>query len=421
MNRRLSLLLLACCVSGPFTGAAAQTATSAPRWVASWAAAPLPYMPAPTPPGAAPPVAAFPAQTTLRQRVFPTVGGDRVRVRFSNLFGTAPLRIAQASVARSTGADAVSPTSLRTLAFNGQPGIVIAPGAEVWSDGIALPVRADQAVAVSFYLEAATPFGTAHHLPPGVSWAATGNATMRATLPGASRPDWNHVVTGLDVASATSTRVVVAFGDSITEGVNAFAPVLTRYPDRLAERLRDPSRNTAAVAVLNAGIAGNRLLSDWVGPSGVGRFERDVLAQSGVTHTVILIGINDIGFVTLNGPPGSPVPAGPPVTAEQISAGVQRLVDAARKQGVKVLLGTLLPVKGSAYGTPENEAVRQAVNRWIRGRQEVDAVIDFDAVMRDPRDPQRLNPAYDSGDHLHPNDAGNAAMAAAIDPRELLE
>ena len=414
--------MLAGCVSGLYAGAAAETATSRTGWVASWAAAPLPYMPAPTPPGAAPPPAAsFPANTTLRQRVFPTVDGERVRVRFSNVFGTAPLRVSQASIARSTGGDAVSPTSLRALSFDGQKGVTIAPGAEAWSDAAPLAVRADQALAVSLYLESATPFGTAHHLPPGVSWATPGNAVMQATLPGASRPDWNHAVTGLDVAGPASARVVVAFGDSITEGVNAFAPVLTRYPDRLAERLRDPARKVAPVAVLNAGIAGNRLLSDWVGPSGLSRFERDVLGQSGVTHTVILIGINDIGFVTLNGPPGSPVPSGPPVTAEQICAGLQRLVDAARKQGVKVLLGTLLPVKGSAYGTPENEAVRQAVNRWIRGRQEVDAVIDFDAVMRDPRDPQRLNPLYDSGDHLHPNDAGNAAMAAAIDPRELRE
>jgi lysophospholipase L1-like esterase len=403
------------------TAATVHAHAAAPHWAASWAAAPMPYMaPAPAP-GAAPPApAAFRAQT-LRQRVFPTVGGERVRVRFSNLFGRAPLHLAAASVARSTGGDAISPGSLQPLRFGGQRNITIAPGAEAWSDAAPVAVRAGQAVAVSFYLDQVTPFGTAHHLPTGATWVAAGNAVARATLQGAQQPDWNHIVTGLDVASAAPTRVVVAFGDSITEGVNAFAPVQTRYPERLAQRLREPASGTAAVAVLNAGIAGNRLLSDWIGPKGLGRFERDVLGQSGVTHTLILIGINDIGFGVLDGPPGSPVPVGAPVSAEMLTAGLQRLVDMARARGVKVLLGTLLPIKGSGYWSPENEALRQAVNRWIRGRQNVDAVVDFDAALRDPRDPQMLNPLYDSGDHLHPGDAGYAAMASAVELRELQE
>ena len=409
--------MLAGCVSGLYAGAAAETATSRTGWVASWAAAPLPYMPAPTPPGAAPPPAAsFPANTTLRQRVFPTVDGERVRVRFSNVFGTAPLRVSQASIARSTGGDAVSPTSLRALSFDGQKGVTIAPGAEAWSDAAPLAVHADQALAVSLYLESATPFGTAHHLPPGVSWATPGNAVMQATLPGASRPDWNHAVTGLDVAGPASARVVVAFGDSITEGVNAFAPVLTRYPDRLAERLRDPARKVAPVAVLNAGIAGNRLLSDWVGPSGLSRFERDVLGQSGVTHTVILIGINDIG---LSMPEGAAGPVRGQPAAQDITAGLESLIQQARARGVKVLLGTLLPFKGAAYWSEEKESRREAVNRWIRSRRNVEAVVDFDAAMRDAADPQVLKAAYDSGDHLHPGNAGYAAMADAIDLRTL--
>lgn len=394
---------------------------AAPRWVASWAAAPTQYLPPAERPGAAPaPPAVFRAQT-LRQRVFPTVDGEQVRVRFSNLFGRAPLHLAEASVARSTGGDAISPGSLQPLRFGGQRSITIAPGAEAWSDAAPVAVRAGQAVAVSFYLDQATPFGTAHHLPTGATWVAAGNAVARATLKGAQQADWNHIVTGLDVAGTAPTRVVVAFGDSITEGVNAFVPVQTRYPERLAQRLREPAAGTAAVAVLNAGIAGNRLLSDWIGPNGLGRFERDVLGQSGVTHTLILIGINDIGFGVQGGPVGSPVPVGAPVSAEMLTAGLQRLVEMARSRGVKVLLGTLLPIKGSGYWSPENEALRQAVNRWIRGRQNVDAVVDFDAALRDPRDPQMLNPLYDSGDHLHPGDAGYAAMASAIELRELQE
>ncbi|MGJ7493460.1 SGNH/GDSL hydrolase family protein [Variovorax sp. RT4R15] len=391
-----------------------------PRWIASWAAAPLQHFPAASAAGAAPPPAMFPAQTTLRQRVFPTVGGDRVRVRFSNLFGTVPLRVAEASAAIGTGGPAVSPATLRPLYFGGRRAITIAPGTEAWSDAAPVAVRAGQAVAVSFYLDEATPFGTAHHLPLSASWAVPGNSVASAKLEGAVQPDWNHIVTGLDVAGAAQARVVVAFGDSITEGVNAFAPVRTRYPDRLAERLREPAKGSATVAVLNAGISGNRLLSDWIGPKGIDRFERDVLGQSGVTHAIILIGINDIGFGALNGPAGSPVPVGGPVSAEQITAGLQRLIDQARAKGVKVLLGTLMPIKGSGYWSADNEARRQAVNRWIRGRQQV-GVVDFDAVMRDPRDPQALNPLYDSGDHLHPGDAGYAAMASAIDLQQLLE
>lgn len=428
MNRRLPfplLLLLAwllscslLLVAGPAT---AQPAADAPRWMTSWAAAPMAWIAAPPSPGAAPPPSAFAARTTVRQRVFPTVGGERVRVRFSNLFGAAPLQLTDASVAQSTGGDAISTGSLQPLRFGGQRGITIAPGAEAWSDAAPLAVRAGQALAVSFFLDQPTPYGTAHHLPTGATWVTSGNAVGSPTLRGVAQPEWNHLVTGIDVPAPASARVVVAFGDSITEGVNAFAPVLTRYPDRLAERLREPTKNAATVAVLNAGISGNRLLSDWIGPKGVGRFERDVLGQSGVTHTLILIGINDIGFVTLNGPPGSPVPVGDPVSAEQITAALQRLVDLAQRRGVKVLLGTLPPVKGSGYWSVANEAKRQAVNRWIRGRQQVDAVVDFDAALRDPRDPQALNPLYDSGDHLHPNDAGNAAMASAVDPRELIE
>ncbi len=320
-----------------------------------------------------------------------------------------------------TESSAVSAGALKPLRFGGRTAITIAPGAQVWSDAAPLPVRAGEAIAVSFHLDEATPFGTVHHLPVGATWIAAGNAVHRAVLGGAASPEWNHIVTGLDVARTAPARVVVAFGDSITEGVNPFGAVKARYPDRLAERLREPTGGAAMVAVLNAGIAGNRLLSDFIGPKGVARFERDVLGQSGVTHTIILIGINDIGFQTLNGPVGSPVPAGDPVTAEQLTAGLQRLIDKARAKGVKVLLGTLTPIQGSGYGSAENEAKRQAVNRWIRGRQSVDAVVDFDAALRDPRDAQRMNPMYDCGDHLHPGDAGNAAMASAVDPRELLE
>ncbi len=212
--------------------------------------------------------------------------------------------------------------------------------------------------------------------------------------------------------------MVVAFGDSITEGAGAVEdqgrPV--RYPDRLAARLRAAPGGGAPPAVVNAGISGNRLLADGVGPKGLARFERDVLARPGVTHVLIMIGINDIGFSMPEGAAG-PVRGQP--SAEEITAGLQSLIRQAEARGVRVLRGTLPPFKGASYWSREKEARREAVNRWIRSRRDVAAVVDFDAALRDPADPQALKAVYDSGDHLHPGNAGYAAMAAAVDLRAL--
>jgi len=221
----------------------------------------------------------------------------------------------------------------------------------------------------------------------------------------------------LHASAATTPRVLVAFGDSITEGAGAVKengkPV--NYPDRLAARL-GALPGGAGATVINAGIAGNRLLADGVGPKGISRFEHDVLAQPGITHVVILIGINDIGFSMPEGA-SEPIRGQPP--AEELIVGLQALIQQAQVRGVKVLLGTLPPFKGASYWSKEKESRRDVVNRWIRTRRNVDAVIDFDAAMRDPADPEALKPAYDSGDHLHPGNAGYAAMADAIDLQAL--
>ena len=407
--------------------AALLTAAAAParaEWVAAWAAAAQDHaQSAAAPlPGIAPPAAPSLGGRTVRQRVHPGLAGERVRVRFSNAFGKLPLHIAAASIARSTGGDAVAPGSLRRLRFNqGRPDITIAPGGEAWSDAVAIRVGAGQALAVSFYLDRDTPAATVHQRPLQASWIAQGDAVAAPKLRTPQPADWNHVVTGLDVEARAAARVVVAFGDSITEGVGASSDLAPRpYPERLGERLRRPAGAAVAVSVLNTGIGGNRLLAPRVGTRALDRFDRDVLGQSGVTHVVVLIGVNDIGFGTLPGGM-SALPAQLSVTAEQITAGLQQLIARARTRGIKVLLGTLLPFKGSGYWSEDNEARRQAVNRWIRSRQDVDAVVDFDAAMRSADDALALNPVYDSGDHLHPNDAGNAAMAGAIDVKELLE
>ena len=399
----------------------AMSAPSAPGgWAASWIAAPQDYREPSIVPGMAPAPAAGFGQQTLRQLVAPTLGGAKVRVRFSNLFGKTPLRIAAASVARSTGGDAISPASLRGLRFGGRREVTIAPGAEAWSDAAPLEVEAGQVLAVSFFLEAQTPVATVHLHPRQATWVGAGNGVGSARLREPALAAWNHVVTGLDVVTTQPTRVVVTFGDSITQGAGATNGE-GAYPDHLARRLRDGPSPARPVAVVNAGISGNGLLLDASGPEGVVRFARDVLQQSGVTHVILLIGINDIGASVFADMPGRAMPRDQVPTADRINAALQRLVDQARAQGVKVLLGTVLPFKGAPFWTEESEAMRQAVNRWIRGRQDVDGVIDFDAALRNPADPLTLNPLYDSGDHLHPGNAGYAAMAAAVDLRELRE
>lgn len=404
----------------PFPLRAQPKAAQAPRWAASWAAAPLDYVPAPLFPG----LPALPVRPqrfegeSLRQLMVSALGGERMRVRFSNLFGRQPLRIMEASVGLAAGADAVTPASLQRLRFGGRSGVTIAPGREAWSDGAPLAVEPGQTVAVSYQVEPGTPFATLH--PLGATVMVSGAAVMRANWGGAVPSPIHHLVTGLDVAMQATPRVVVAFGDSITQGTGNGEAAPASYPDRLAQRLREQPGGQEGFAVINAGIGGNRLLVDGTGPRGVDRFRRDALGQSGVTHVLILIGINDLG-VSLPAAMQGLSPAFRPPSTEQLAAGLRQLIGEARGRGVKVLLGTITPFKGAGYWSEEKELRRQALNRWIRGRQDVDAVVDFDQALRDPTDPAAMNALYDSGDHLHPGPAGYAAMGDAIDLRELSE
>jgi len=409
----------------PSEAAAPVAPAAAERWIASWAAAPLDFRqlaPAGTPPPVAPDDRAS-SGLTLRHQLQPSVGGSRVRVRFSNRFGTVPLQLSAATVARGTGGGAISPTSLRPLRFDGRPGLAIAPGAEAWSDGVDFPVEAGQTLVVSSYYERAAPLSTVHLQPSNASWMSNGNAVAAPRLPDAQRMPANAFVTGVDVWAAREIRTVVAFGDSITAGALDGEGGGNSYPHQLATLLRRSPGPDAAreVAVLNLGIGGNRLLHGGAGRSGLVRFGDDVLGQSGVTHVIVLLGTNDIGRTAFIGLPGQAVAASEIPTPEQLQAGLQQLVRQAREKGVKVLLGTIPPFGGSPYGNEHTEALRAALNRWIRGRQDVDAVVDFDAALRDPARPLALLPAYDSGDHLHPNAAGLTAMAGAVDLQELRE
>lgn len=392
----------------------------APHWVAAWSVAERDYRQQLVVPGLpVRPPRVFNDQT-VRLRVQVALGGRQWRVRLSNRWALEPLLIDQATLALSTGGAALSPRSVVPLRFDGQPGLTLAPGASRWSDAVRVSARAGQTLALSYHL--ARPFSLAAGYPitreGGAGWVMPGDQCQQAQPRNAQALDWAPALSAMDVQAARDARLLVAFGDSLTDGGGAGDPQLGSYPLRLAARVRD---QRPPVSVVNAGLGGNRLLRDGMGDSALRRFERDVLQQSGVTHTLVLLGINDIGYGTFNGELSPLLPADQHVQAPQLIGGLQQLMAAARARGVKLLLGTLMPFGGASTWSEDNERKRQAVNRWIRGRQDVAAVVDFDAALRDAAAPQRLRAEFDSGDHLHPNAAGLAAMADAVDLSELRE
>jgi lysophospholipase L1-like esterase len=370
------------------------------NWVGSWEAAP----------GSAGRVPA----NSIRNVVHLSVGGTALRVHLSNAFGIGPLHLDDASVAVAAGpntAEALTGT-VRPLTFHFARTITVAAGASVVSDPVSLPVRPGATLLVSTYTAGAQPL-TFHSDAQQTSYLApygdhTGDESGIAYT-GTVR-HW-FVVDGIDVRAVGSRGAVVAFGDSITDGYRSGVGANRRWPDDLARRLA-PRR----IGVLNAGISGNRLLRDGDAPGGPGatsgqralaRFDRDVLRRTGVRTVILLEGVNDIGQRPQQAEPA------------RIEAALRRLAAAARAHGLRVVGGTLTPLGGSVYDTRRLEAVRTAVNRWIRATPAFDAVVDFDAAIRDPAHPQRMRPRYDSGDHLHPGDAGYQAMSDAVDGRKL--
>ncbi len=349
---------------------------------------------------------------TLRQIVRVTQGGRALRVRFSNVLGTEPLKLSAASVGlRAQGAALVS-GSARTLTFGGQAAVTVAPGAVAVSDPVALAVPDQSDVAVDLYLAesaaATTQLSTSHQ----TSYiSAAGNFTGRDTLTEPTTFESWYWLSSVEVRRPGASTLV-AFGDSITEGYGSTTDTNRRWPDVLARRLQDECSRD--VAVVNTAISGNRVLNDELGPNAQRRLDRDMLLQGGVRFAILLEGINDIGFSQT----ADFLPAGvatPDVSARDIIAGYQQIIRRAHAQGIEIYGGTLLPYAGAQYYDEAGEAKRQAVNAWIRSSDELDGVIDFDAATRDPNDPSRLLEAYDSGDRLHPNDAGYAAMGEAID------
>lgn len=358
-------------------------------------------------PGFPPPMVETFRDQTVRQVMRVSLGGDRFRIRVSNRFGKQPVTFAGVHAARSTGRSGIEAGSSQAVTFGGQGAVTLQPGAEAQSDELTLALPALGDMAVSLYFAEPTPMPTVHGLALQTAYVGAGNQLTAAALPSAAADQRQayYGVSLIENLSSEPTRVVVAFGDSITDGFASTVDAARRYPNQLDDRLKAAGR--ARTGVVNQGIGGNRWLNDMIGPSGSGRFERDVLDVPGATHALVFMGINDIGFAAF-------VPQ-QEVSADQISGAIGGAVAKAKLRGLKVLLGTLPPYKGAGYYSAAGEAKRQAVNAWIRSNRDVDGVIDFDRVLQDGGDPQLLKPAYDSGDHLHPNDAGYAAMAGAVD------
>jgi lysophospholipase L1-like esterase len=355
---------------------------------------------------------------TVRQVARLSIGGSRLCVVISNEGGVAPLYIGAARVARHAEGSAVVEGSDRPLRFGGQADVTIPPGARLVSDPVDIALPALGEVAVSLYLPRPSQPAGFHFDARQIAYVADGDLTGAARLPAAATQWSTRVyVSGLIVETPRPPTTVVTLGDSLTDGNGSTPGANTRWPDALAKRL--VGRN---VAVLNAGISGGRLLKDGMGRAGLERAGRDVFAQPGVRAMIVLLGTNDIGW------PGGPfAPNEPAVRAEAVIQGLRQLAEMAHAHNVRIMAGTIAPTERALEGTPleghyspEKDKVRQAVNRWIREGGAFDAVVDFDAVLRDPARPSRLKVAMDSGDHLHPGDAGYRAMAAAVDLDALL-
>ena len=370
------------------------------HWVATWAASPQ--------------RASAPAQIngqTIRQILHVSLGGREIRVRFSNAYGASPLLIGSARIALSAGGPDIMRGSDRRITFNGLSTIVIPAGALVVSDPIdfKLPALAD--LVVSLYLPDDVSLTTEHTESVQTTYISDVGDFTRAATFAASTAGAFYVVSGVEVSAQQQARAVVTLGDSVTVGFGSTPDTNRRWPDLLAERLQS-NPATSKIAVVNAGVVGNRLLHDFVGTGALARLDRDVLVQPGAKYVIVLQGNADFLIPPLINTPSEIV------TVEQVIQGYRQIIERGHALGLRVYGATLNPVEGypfPGFWTDALEQSRQAINLWIRTGRAFDAVIDFDQLLRDPGSPSRLLPAYDSGDHVHPNDIGYQMMADAID------
>lgn len=371
------------------------------HWVVTWGASPAPQLSSDE--AMASRRLIFQNQT-LREIVHTSLGGRQFRVRLSNVFGADEVLIGAASMQGQDG-------SSHPLAFAGQASVTLPANAEMVSDPIDINVAAGADVAINLYLPGSAKGAAVHYVAWQNSYLQPGDHTSEQTWPhGGSKVGYWAFLEGLDVNAKASARAIVAFGDSITDGAHSTVNENRRWPDILAARLRD-SGFSDEIGVVNAGIRGNRILHDGnprmeFGVSALARLDRDALAQPGARYLVVLEGINDIGHVGKS----------QAVTAKDLIEGLSQIAERAHEVGLKVYAATLTPFEGVAggYYTSEKNSLREQYNDWIRHSPLLDGVIDFDRVTRDPANPLRLRPAYDCGDHLHPNDSGYLAMGKAV-------
>jgi len=372
-----------------------------PQWVGTWATAPMladggfrvrPF-----------------ASVTLREIAHISIGGGHIRVRFTNEFGIDPLTIGSAHAGLSAGGSAIKPGSDHALTFGGAPSVTIPPGAVMFSDPVALAVAPQSDVAISFYIPSQVMRAETYHaFADQDNYMVSGDSTAAASLEVASNVQSWYFVDGIDVPAAAGGRSIVTLGDSITDGAASQRNQNHRWPDILAARLNGDA-SLGQVGILNEGIGGNRVLNDVAGPSALSRLHRDVLAQDGVKYVIVLESINDIGrYARPQGPEDD-------VSTEQLELGLKHIADAAHEHGIKAYGATLTPYGGAGYSSERGEKTREDINNWIRTSGVFDGVVDFDQITRDPQNPTHFNALYDSGDHLHPNDAGYKAMGEGID------
>jgi len=358
-------------------------------------------------PAPAPPAPLNFRNQTLRDIVHVSLGGDRVRVVLSNAFGTQPLEIGAAHVALREKDGAIKAGTDRPLMFGGGAATMIAAGAVVVSDPVGLTVPAGADLAVDIYLPGDTGASpsplTVHQGANQTNYiSAEGNHAGEPEFTGGTTTNQWYFLARVEVAAGDNAGSIVAFGDSITDGTRSTPNTNNRWPDELARRL---AAAKIPLGVLNEGIAGNRVLCDGAGVSALARFDRDVLVQPGVKYVIVLESINDIGIGRSNAVP----------SAGDLIAAHKQLIERAHAKGIRIYGATLTPFEGAAYFSQEGEAKRQAVNAFIRTGKAYDGVIDFDAAVRDPQAPSKIQMKFNPGDNLHMNDAGYQAMAAAID------
>ncbi len=369
-------------------------------WVGTWNTAPQLVEPHNMPPE--------PGLTnnTIRQVMRVSLGGDSIRIRFSNEFTQSQVKINAANIALSKGGSLIDSTTLTPLTFKGQTSVQMDSGVLVTSDPLLFPIKPRTDVAITIFFGETAPDVTGHPGSRTTSYILPGDASTNPSMTASIQTDHWYVVNGIDVKASDSAAAIAIIGNSITDGRGSGTNKQNRWPDILSERLlQNPS--TQNIAVLNQGIGGNCVLKSCLGPAAVDRFERDVLNQSGVKWLIILEGVNDLG--------GTPSAEEADRVASGLITAYEQMIDMAHVKGIKVYGGTIMPIKDSFYYKDFRETARIKVNTWIRNSGRFDAVIDFDLAIRNPIDTLTLNPIGDTGDHLHPNEKGHQILGETVD------